>query len=498
MSETNMHRKGTTQGPSHCQEEEGSALVLAIFVLVILTVNGLILLSLGQNEMKMGSAGLNLKRVYYLAEAGVEDGRATLADNGLDLTASLAVAAGVNGVIDFDPQTIQPVFDASGNFVEFTGTGDDVPLLAAQAMGDGSYAVFLTNDLADADPLVDANERVLITGVAAGAGEVFEVVQAMVVPVGLMPTPPPCAITLLGPNPYFHAGTDECTIVTDAFGVDQITDEDMDFDGTDCEGSGVPGLNVPTVCVAGFTDPIGSNEDFNDEGVDEYDDTYYEALAQLAKAKITDELVDDACPDNFVSGTSTGAATIANLDDYLNEPLLGAGFELDPTWTDCYELRRLIEKVQSRADFVCNETGCEIDKSGDWDGGSAPTLAASSITVANGDLLIPDGFSGSGLLVVTGRLTLSTTADWDGTLLIVGKGEFIRAGGAGAGELSGAVVVANVAGVDRLFGTDDDCQSGTHGFESATYVESGVEWGDTTYCSNDIEAANPLWSYEAR
>jgi hypothetical protein len=59
-------------------------------------------------------------------------------------------------------------------------------------------------------------------------------------------------------------------------------------------------------------------------------------------------------------------------------------------------------------------------------------------------------------------------------------------------------VVANIAGVDRLFGTSDDCQSGTHGFESAVYVEHPGEFGDTTYCTNDIEAANPLWSCETR
>lgn len=494
MQEKRNHRKPTTVEPSSCRDEKGSALVLAIFVLVILTVNGLILLSLGQNEMNMGSASLNAKRVYYLAEAGVEDGRATLAENGLDLTGSLAVAAGPNGVIDFDPQTVKPVFDDTGGFVGFTGTGDDVPLLPVRAMGDGSYAVFLTNDPADADPLVDLNERVLVSGVAAGAGEVFEIVQAILAPVGLLPTPPPCAVTLLGPAPAFYAGTNECTVLAD----DEFDDEDMDFDGTDCAGSGVPGLNVPTVCVAGFVDRVGSDEDLDDEGVDEHDDENYEALAQAAKAKISDEVVDDDCPDNFVSGSESGAATVANLDDFLNEPLLGADFELDPTWTDCYELRRLVDRVQSRADFVCSGLACEIETSGDWDGGAAPTLLASTITVANSDLVIPDGYAGSGLLVVTGRLTMETTASWDGILLIVGKGEFVRTGDEGSGALSGAVVVANIAGTDRVFGTADDCQSGTHGFESAFYQEDDEEQGDTTYCTDDIEAANQLWSYVAR
>jgi hypothetical protein len=472
--------------------ERGSALVLAILVLVLLSATGVALLTVGQNEMKMGAASLNSKSVYYLAEAGIEDGRATLLTNGLSLTDSLVAAAGPNGVIDFDPELVEPVYDADGNFVEFSGTGDDVPLRADKTLGPGTYAAFLSNDIIDPDPVVDANERVVISGLAAGQGQAFEVVQAMVEPRPLFPEPP-CAITLLGPSPVFSAGADDCAEILD----DEDEDNDGDFEGEDCDGDGIPGYEVPTVCVGGFIDYIGEVGDADETG-DEFDDEDYDDLAAAAKAKVADEFTDDACPGNFETATYSGVDTIANLDDFLNEPMLGGGYDLEVTWTDCYELRRLVEKVRDEADFVCTDPSCEIDKSSGWADGSAPTLTTSSVTLVDGDLAIPAGYAGNGLLVVTGAVDFDASGSWTGPILVIGEGELIRTGSGGTGALSGATVVANIAGADGTYGTADDCHGGTHGFGTAVYAEHDDQEGDTTFCSDDVAQATPIYSYEPR
>src|SRR5881409_2956307 len=60
------------------QRQSGSTLLLAIFVLVLLTAMGASLLFVTENEMKMSSVDLRSKKEYFAAEAALEDGRETL------------------------------------------------------------------------------------------------------------------------------------------------------------------------------------------------------------------------------------------------------------------------------------------------------------------------------------------------------------------------------------------------------------------------------------
>ena len=68
------------------QSERGSALVMAIFVLALLTSMGTALLFMSQHELRMGRAGLHAKQAFYLAEAGIEDGRVTLFVTNVNVT----------------------------------------------------------------------------------------------------------------------------------------------------------------------------------------------------------------------------------------------------------------------------------------------------------------------------------------------------------------------------------------------------------------------------
>ena len=54
---------------------------------------------------------------------------------------------------------------------------------------------------------------------------------------------------------------------------------------------------------------------------------------------------------------------------------------------------------------------------------------------------------------------------------------------------------ADIAGADDQYGTADDCQGGTNGFESAVFDESTGGTGLTTYCNADVLAATPLTKY---
>jgi hypothetical protein len=69
------------------------------------------------------------------------------------------------------------------------------------------------------------------------------------------------------------------------------------------------------------------------------------------------------------------------------------------------------------------------------------TNAAPVINVVQGDYTLPG--SGSGILLVTGTLTMSGTPSFNGLILVIGKGNVVKNGG-GNGTLDGSLLVANM------------------------------------------------------
>ncbi|HEV8075880.1 MAG TPA: PilX N-terminal domain-containing pilus assembly protein [Candidatus Acidoferrum sp.] len=72
---------------------------------------------------------------------------------------------------------------------------------------------------------------------------------------------------------------------------------------------------------------------------------------------------------------------------------------------------------------------------------NAGTNASPQINVVEGDYTMPG--SGSGILLVTGTLTMNGNPSWNGLILVVGKGSIVKNGG-GNGTLDGALLVANL------------------------------------------------------
>ena len=72
---------------------------------------------------------------------------------------------------------------------------------------------------------------------------------------------------------------------------------------------------------------------------------------------------------------------------------------------------------------------------------NAGTNAAPVINVVNGDYTLPG--SGSGILLVTGTLTMNGNPSFNGLILVIGKGNVVKNGG-GNGTLDGALLVANL------------------------------------------------------
>ena len=175
--------------------------------------------------------------------------------------------------------------------------------------------------------------------------------------------------------------------------------------------------------------------------------------------------------DSFVSGSDSGTATVDDLTLQSDLPEL---------WTDCNLLVELAQIIKDEADVVGNSSTPLSDLG---------TPGSPKVHYIDGDYDVSGNFDGAGLLFVTGELTMDGLAGWEGPIFVIGEGDFVR-DGAGNGTISGGIIVADVAGPDRVLFTDDDCsgEDGVHnttddGVAQSSYLGNGGGTGTTGYCS---------------
>lgn len=413
---------------------QGSAMLIAIFFLALLTGLGITLLTVSEVNLKTGRGSLNNKQSFYLAESGVENGRRELFDangGGEDFSSRIDVAAGDDEIIDFDPDTLVAEFDADGQFVGFSGYNDDVPLFDAEILGEGVFSAFLTNDPIDGRTnLTDTNGRASVTGVGLGPNRALKLIEALIEPEILMPPIPPAAVTLVGSSPSFSGGNSGAA----------------KYNGEDCHylGGGQPGLNVG---ILGATDALGDS-----------------ALASAI-----------ANPAKYISGSYNGVQTGIDLTDATDPLLVDSGMPtLDPIWKDCNGLGDLMDRIRDSANYYCSGS-CTL-----------PSLTGlDDIVFVDGDIQVGPGYAGSGILAATGVITVLGNSTWTGIVLAIGEGRVIRMGG-GNGVISGATVVADTAGANGLPGDADDCQPvfpSTDPFGQSTYSVTGGGNSDVDFCT---------------
>ena len=112
---------------------------------------------------------------------------------------------------------------------------------------------------------------------------------------------------------------------------------------------------------------------------------------------------------------------------------------LDPAWQSPAGLDGIVEDITNSADVVINgnATGTDILN-------RAPTMSVSNpmTVVVNGDLNLAGWHnSGFGLLLVTGTLYYDPDATWNGSVLVIGQGVFSSSRN-GSGGINGSVFVA--------------------------------------------------------
>ena len=430
------------------ETQRGSALVLAVFVLALLTAMGVALLFVSQNEVKMGEASIRPKKAFFYAEAGLEHSRQALwrVNGPNDFKNELQAATGTLDPLDpigFDPETVAPVYDANGNVIGFSGYDNDTPLVGLRTLDDGWYAAFMSNDPGEGrTDSVDTDNRVILTGVGVGPDRSFEVVEAVIDIDPFLPEMPPAAIFLLGPTPVF----------------DSANSKKKTYTGNDCSVSG--GDHYPVVGTIG------------------------------SAAEAAAESGAHSSPDWETGPYNTSDDVIA---DMTASPVVGmsdASYTMSPEWENCQEMKDMVEGIRRVATITCAHS-TKLAKS------SCPADVSNprNIYFGDGDLEVSANDHYYGMLVVTGELVLGGRVDFDGIILVIGEGRF-RFNGAGNGVINGGMVVANIAGPDGVYGNSDDCTGGTNGFGPSVYDERGGGNAGNVYCSTVLDVSEQANPYE--
>ncbi len=314
----------------------------------------------------------------------------------------------------------------------FAGT-DDVPLIASDTMAEGSYTVYLTNDSEDGIlNLTDTNKTVTLTSVATGPNGSKATIEITVAIFDLFP--PPAPITLVGPGATFAGNNSNAK---ELHGDDQCATDPI-------------GVTRPVVAVSHIADVPNLQIAINGSKPD----TYF--ARDLVGAQVT------ASTDPDLISTIIPASTLTIILNNYGIDLL-----------DYNDLNELVKTVENAADYIAGggttSTTVYVGTPGD-----------TQVVVVNGDFWLKD--HGAGILVVTGELTFNGNIDFDGMILVIGKGSMVR-NGAGNGTISGGILVANTAGLDGVPGTGDDVLG------PPTFLSNGGGNSSVSYCSTAMEQA---------
>lgn len=170
-------------------------------------------------------------------------------------------------------------------------------------------------------------------------------------------------------------------------------------------------------------------------------------------------------------GVCASSPCTADVSGDLNSPANPMGTVSD--------LNNLVNVIADQADFdVTNPanvtdwgTQMTCTNPAVW---STCTGGSPKIIVVRGDATIP---AGHGIVIVTGTATITGGTDWQGALLVIGKGRLIKSGG-GSGNTQGGVMVANTecatnnaAGCAGTLNTGPTSGGGTGGLPGPPYFE---------------------------
>ena len=419
---------------SNQKSEQGVALFIAIFALLLVSVVAMSLMSMAGTETALNSNYKSSVQAFYDARAGVEEGRGRLWTGSPNALGGFVTAPGTTmgvGQVRYilNPaagETVNPTDMSAGNryadrqyATEWGGnpptSAPTIGSVSTQAGVPGplykwvritprtelSAGIDVNGDgtLDNANPLYyDGTQQMLSNQIPANdtAYQVFEVTALSVTPAGgqrmvqytVSPTVLnlnfPSALTFDGPTPIYNAPNSNPS----------------GMNGNDRSGSNT---------LAGCAVPVQAAKP---------------AIGVVTSGDVP--AATSGIPNNRLSNYvgSGGAPSVGNVSGLLssNEQTVAS-------------LQNLVQSITQVANNVLTGPVSSL---------SAAQLGSATnpqITVVNGDLTLSGGGTGYGVLVVTGNFTFSGDWGWRGAVLVIGQGNMQENGG-GNNEFDGAVLVA--------------------------------------------------------
>jgi hypothetical protein len=205
------------------------------------------------------------------------------------------------------------------------------------------------------------------------------------------------ALTLAGPQPI----------------VDNLPNSSPFYvDGRD-SSDGANGAPIPPTCNP---TPYAAHP-----AVGAYDDPNATVTYQQSSVDIVKSAIPSGRTNNY--GGSGPSPDVQNIYGSLGDTMSS------PTG-----LQALLDQIKSAA-------GTNYTNNGTL--GSLGTLNDPAIDYVDGDLVLNGSQTGYGILVVTGKLTMSGNFSWNGLVLVIGDGEVAFTGG-GNGQINGQLIVAKM------------------------------------------------------
>jgi hypothetical protein len=481
------------------RSEAGVALLIAMFAVLLVSLAAISLLLSAGTETALAGNYRSSASAYYAASAGLEEARGRLLSKNPDFfnntvanfipttgTPQLAVGQvryitnpiAAENVLTVYPDTEYDIEFGTGSLAAASGAGNvqTIPSVSTVTSGGTTYQGPLfkwvrinpaTEKSIGVDVDADGNpnnttiplyydpahldaggnpEPSLIVSAAPPptAFQVFEVTSLAVLPNGsrklLQYVVTPATLNLQFPSAL--------TLNTNNASMDGGSSNGYQISGQDQCNAGAPPL--PAIGYDG-----GGNPNYNNITSGLPHPNHYIGAAPPGPAPPTPSVV------NIAGSLSPNLQTPASLDALVQL------------------------SITPNADAVITPASGSHADEGDLPSGMSPTHPMT--VVVNGDYHQSGGFTGYGLLVVTGNFTFSANSGWRGMVLVIGQGT-VNGSGGGGNEFDGVLFVAK---------TQDASGTELAALGQATLDMSGGGGSGINYNSCWVNSVQPVLNYKA-
>jgi MSHA biogenesis protein MshP len=409
------------------RQEQGSAMVMTLFCLLIMSTIGMSLVFSIGKDINSSNNELLANQAYYAAESGLEDALHVLRGNRCptDSTDNCASASLVKNQINLEIASSR----GSSNLAADATTYPRLSRWLSYTTQDETGVVVL-------NPTQSSSHRLSYRLKLERVGKDLQISSTGYAPLGAQRTlrmrlsdsfnvikdynllDIPSLITLLGTNPTGTAGNSAA----------------HSLNGTDCVGldekpivGAVGGSNAQNVWQNSFSGNKTNTFDTN-----------------LPISSTTGVVADIATPNPAMKVTGK------------------VPFDNSAT------------KAQEFIDDITQIAHTVVPSGGSLPSGALGSTVSPKVVVVNGDLSLHSG--GAGLLIVTGELTLNGNFSYDGLILVLGKGQLRRNGG-GNGAIRGGILIGAYT-------------AGSATFDLASSIDTGGGGNSLIqYCSDSIKNA---------